>query len=102
MTDRIHCAGLQIDAALHDLLTHEIAPGTGVNPEDFWQALSELLRDFMPRNQALLATRDALQAQLDAWHRENPGEPNDQAAYQRFLEEIGYLLAQPASVTVTT
>ena len=102
MTERVHCAGLQIDAALHDLLTHEIAPGTGVSPEDFWQALSELLRDFMPRNQALLATRDALQAQLDAWHRENPGEPKDQAAYQRFLEEIGYLLPQPASVAVTT
>ena len=37
MPNRIELAGLQIDAALHSLLTQEIAPGTGVDPEAFWQ-----------------------------------------------------------------
>ena len=56
----------------------------------------------MPRNQALLATRDALQAQLDAWHRENPGEPKDQAAYQRFLERLATCCRNPLRLPITT
>ena len=102
MSERINCAGLQVDSALHQLLVEEIAPGTGVSPDDFWQAMADVLSDFMPRNAALLATRDALQAKLDAWHREHPGEPNDPDAYRTFLEEIDYLLPQPDSVAVTT
>jgi len=35
MADRIHCAGLQVDKALHDLLVNDIAPGTGIAPEAF-------------------------------------------------------------------
>jgi malate synthase len=102
MSERINCAGLQVDSALHQLLVDEIAPGTGVSPDDFWQAMADVLSDFMPRNAALLATRDALQSKLDAWHREHPGEPNDPDAYRTFLEEIDYLLPQPDSVAVTT
>jgi len=102
MSERINCAGLQVDSALHQLLVEEIAPGTGVSPDVFWQAMADVLKDFMPRNAALLATRDALQSKLDGWHREHPGDPNDPDAYRKFLEEIDYLLPQPDSVAVTT
>ncbi len=102
MSERINCAGLQVDSALHQLLVEEIAPGTGVSPDVFWQAMADVLNDFMPRNAALLATRDALQSKLDAWHREHPGEPNDPDAYRTFLNDIDYLLPQPDSVAVTT
>ena len=102
MADRIHCAGLQVDKALHDLLVNDIAPGTGIAPEAFWQGLADILRDLMPRNAELLAIRDTMQAKLDAWHRQHPGASFDPSAYRAYLEEIGYLLPQPASVTVTT
>jgi malate synthase len=102
MADRIHCAGLQVDEALHDLLVNDIAPGTGIAPDTFWQGLADILRDLMPQNAALLAIREDLQAKLDAWHREHPGANFDTAAYKAYLQEIGYLLPQPASVTVTT
>ena len=41
MSERIECAGLSIDAALHALVTDEIAPGTGVTAEQFWQGVYE-------------------------------------------------------------
>ena len=102
MSERITCAGLQVDAALHQLLVAEIAPGTGVSADDFWQSMASVLAEMMPRNKALLATRHNLQAQLDAWHQEHPGDPENPDTYREFLEEIGYLLPQPDAVCVTT
>ena len=102
MADRISCAGLQVDKALHDLLVERIAPGTGVSPEHFWQSLADILRDLAPKNAAMLAIRDDMQAKIDAWHREHPGADYDAAAYKAFLEEIGYLLPAPAPFEITT
>ncbi len=102
MAERIHCAGLQIDAALHALLVDEILPGTQVCPDAFWQGLADILTDLMPRNAKLLALREELQSRLDAWHREHPIDRFDADAYKAFLEEIGYLLPQPDAVEVVT
>ena len=41
MAERLHCAGLQVDKALHDLLADKIAPGTGVSPDSFWHGMAE-------------------------------------------------------------
>jgi malate synthase len=102
MTERVNCAGLQVDAALHQLLEQDIAPGTGVSPQDFWTALASIVADFMPRNRELLQIREDMQAQLDQWHKAHPGSDFDRSAYRNFLEEIGYLLPQPEQVQVTT
>ena len=40
----------------------------------FWQGFAALLAAFAPRNRALLAKRDDLQAQIDAWHSERRGQ----------------------------
>ena len=45
MSERITEGGLHIDAALHRLLEQDIAPGTGVSPEQFWQGLDGIVRD---------------------------------------------------------
>ena len=102
MAERIVCAGLQVDKALHDLLVNDIAPGTGVTPQAFWEGLAAILSDMMPRNAELLQIREAMQAQLDTWHREHPGASFDPVTYKAFLEEIGYLLPQPAPFQITT
>ena len=44
------------------------AVGTGVEPGRFWSSFSDTVQALGPRNRALLARRDALQARVDAWH----------------------------------
>ncbi|HDY81611.1 MAG TPA: malate synthase G, partial [Halieaceae bacterium] len=102
MTDRVQQGGLQIAAVLHDLLENDIAPGTGIAPEQFWQALEAIVRDLGPRNRVLLATREDMQAKIDTWHQANPGADYDRAAYKAFLEEIGYLLPEGEDFTIST
>src|SRR5215212_1590202 len=85
--------GLQVDPALSAFVADELLPRVQLTPEWFWTTLAQLHGQFAPRAAELLARRDELQAQIDAWHRENggPGE-DDVDAYAAFLEEIGYLL----------
>ncbi|WP_408588895.1 malate synthase G [Novosphingobium sp.] len=100
MVDRIERAGLQVAAELADFIEASALPGTGVTVEAFWAGTAAILDRFVPRNRALLARRDALQAQIDAWYSDRAGQPVDAAAYEAFLREIGYLVAEPEAFSV--
>ena len=102
MTQRTRSHRLQVATPLYDFIQNEALPGTGVDPAAFWAGFDELMHELAPRNRALLAERDRLQAEIDDWHRRNPGPVSDQAAYQEFLRKIGYLQDAPATVTVRT
>ncbi|GEK73736.1 MULTISPECIES: malate synthase G [Halomonas] len=102
MTQRITRHRLQVAAELDRFINEQALPGSGVDPEAFWAGVDALFHDLTPKNRELLAERDALQAELDAWHRENSGPVRDMAAYRGFLERIGYLQPAPAEVKVTT
>ena len=102
MAARVHIAGLAIAQPLADLVRDAIAPGTGVTPEHAWAGFAAIVRDFTPRNRALLARRDELQARIDAWHLERRGQPHDAAEYKRFLADIGYLLPEGDDFTIRT
>ena len=102
MSQRIECAGLSIDHDLHSLLVNEIAPGTGIDPDTFWQGLAAIWRTLGPKNERLLQERDNLQSQIDQWHREHKGQRWDAAAYEAFLRDIGYLHPEPAPFEITT
>ena len=91
MSKTIEAGNLKIDAALFALVGDEIAPGTGVDAAEFWQALATIVEELGPENEALLRKRDDLQAQLDAWHRERKGQTIDIAEYRQFLLDIGYV-----------
>jgi len=93
---------LSVDDILHSFVEGELLPGTGVTPQAFWAALDAILADFTPRNAALLARRDELQAQIDVWWRERRGRPLDLAAETAFLREIGYLLPEPPAFQIAT
>ncbi len=102
MTQRTQHHGLQVAANLSQFIEKEALPGSGLDADAFWKGFAALVHDLAPKNRALLAERDRLQAELDAWHRAHPGPIADPAAYRQFLEGIGYLLPQPASVRATT
>ena len=90
-------AGLGIAPELADFLERQALPGTGIAPDAFWSGVAAIFERFTPQNRALLATRDRMQAAIDAWHRDHAFEPT---AYEAFLREIGYLLPEPAPFAV--
>ena len=102
MTDRIELFGLRVARPLHEMIEREALPGTGVEPARFWKGLSELVHEMGPRNRALLARRDELQARIDAWHLERKGKPHDPVAYKAFLADIGYLVPEGERFAIDT
>ncbi|HEY5632588.1 MAG TPA: malate synthase G [Burkholderiaceae bacterium] len=102
MTDRIELFGLRVARPLHEMIEREALPGTGIEPARFWKGLSELVHEMGPRNRALLARRDALQARIDAWHLERKGKPHDPVAYKAFLADIGYLVPEGERFAIDT
>ncbi len=106
MTDRVTVGNLRVARVLHDFITNEALPGTGVDPDSFWAGVDKVVTDLTPKNQDLLARRDDLQAQIDKWHRARVIDPVDtdefKTSYQEFLAEIGYLQPEPAEFCITT
>ena len=92
--------GLQIDRQLSDFIMQQALPGTGIDPEKFWQGFSDLVHDLAPKNRALLARRDALQAEIDAWYKGNPHAGI--LAQKDYLTSIGYLLPEGPAFGIET
>ncbi len=93
---------LQVATVLHQFINDEVLPGTGVEADAFWAGFDAIVRELAPKNAALLAERDRLQTELDAWHSKHPGPIRNMAKYRAFLGQIGYLVAVPEKVRTTT
>jgi len=102
MTERVQVGGLQVAKVLYDFVNNEAIPGTGVDAAAFWAGADSVIHDLAPKNRALLAKRDELQAQIDAWHQARAGQAHDAVAYKAFLQEIGYLLPEAEDFQATT
>ena len=102
MSEYVSQNGIQIAQQLFDFVNERALPRTGVDGAKFWAGFADLLGTFSPRNAELLAKREKLQAQIDAWHVDHKGQPIDQAEYQAFLKDIGYLVEEPGSFSITT
>ncbi|MDH1008922.1 malate synthase G [Pseudomonas nicosulfuronedens] len=102
MTERVQVGGLQVAKVLFDFVNNEAIPGTGIEAGKFWAGVETVINDLAPKNKALLAKRDDIQAKVDGWHQARAGKPHDAAAYKAFLQEIGYLLPEPADFQAST
>ena len=102
MADLIKCAGLNVDQELKTFIETEALPGTGIAPAQFWDGLSATINTLAPKNRALLAKRDDLQAKIDAFERDNRGKPRDPAKIREFLTSIGYLVPEGPDFTIDT
>ncbi|MGN1402271.1 MAG: malate synthase G [Bacillus sp. (in: firmicutes)] len=100
MNGYVKAGNLQVAAVFYDFVNKEVLPGSQVDPDSFWNGLSDLVADLTPANKALLARRDEIQFKINDWHRSN--NTIDQAAYKQFLKEIGYIEADTADFEITT
>ncbi|MBU6183204.1 MAG: malate synthase G [Verrucomicrobia bacterium] len=100
MNEMIPRGGLRVAHVLDELLEKDVAPGTGISPEKFWQSLESLVTDLGPRVEKLLAKRDQLQSAIDEWWRANKGA--GAAEQKEFLEKIGYLVPEGPDFEVST
>jgi malate synthase len=95
-------AGLRIDADLLDFVNIEALSGTGIGASRFWSGLARIVADVAPRIRAELSLRDALQAEIDAYHRAHASPPLDLATYEALLRDIGYIAPIPPDFTIST
>ena len=62
MTARIQKGKLAIAKELYDFIENEALPGSGLDSETYWKNFEQVVVDLSPKNKALLAKRDDIQA----------------------------------------
>ncbi|RON45970.1 malate synthase G [Pseudomonas frederiksbergensis] len=102
MTEHVQVGGLQVAKVLFDFVNNEAIPGSGLTADKFWAGADKVIHDLAPKNKALLAKRDDIQARIDGWHQARAGQAHDAVAYKAFLQDIGYLLPEAADFQATT
>ena len=95
MTARTTVHGLQVATELHQFIERQVLPATGVASDVFWKGFDAIVSEFAPKNLALLAERDRLQAEMDTWHKAHPGPDRRHAGLPR-LPRIDRLPAAAA------
>jgi len=91
---------MQVANVLEEFINEQALPDSGVDKQSFWQGFEAILAEFVAPNKALLETRDALQAKLNAYHL--AGKPATGKPYRAFLEQIGYLQPEPCDFVIET
>ena len=102
MVERVRVGQSEVAAELHAFVENEVLPGLDLASDTFWRDFDALLHDLAPANRDLLAHREALQAEIDAWHKACRGQPVDPDAYRAFLAEIGYLMPEGPDFNIET
>ena len=101
---RVQKGILAIDQQLFDFIENEVLPKVGIDSDGYWSGFEKVIKEFTPRNKALLATRAKIQGQIDQWHLQHPAKNGDidYPLYIAFLQEIGYLLPEGEAFSVST
>jgi malate synthase len=102
MNKRVNEHGYKIADCLYSLVNREVLPGLQVNQQEFWRNVANVFDEFIPRNKALLATRETLQSKIDSWHLDNLNSAFSQQKYQQYLSDIGYLVPELNDFQITT
>ncbi|MDK2769081.1 MAG: malate synthase G [Sphingomonas sp.] len=95
-------AGLTVAEPLVRFVEERVLPPLGIAADDWWAGAAAIFARFAPRNRDLLARREELQTQIDAWCAADPVRAADPAAQEAFLREIGYLAPEPGEFTIGT
>ena len=102
MSEYVEKSGLKVGQELVNFVEDQALVGTGVEAQTFWDGLADLMREMGPRNAALLAKREEIQAKIDEYHKVRANEPRDPNAYHAFLHDIGYLVEEGDAFEIDT
>ena len=102
MPEYVARGDLSVAAELATFIDHQLLEGTEVTVDRFWSGFDAAVHRLAPRNRDLLKTRDDMQAQIDAWLRDNAESGIDAGAYTGFLSKIGYLVEDGPDFSVET
>lgn len=100
MSHTLTHSGLSVDTQLADFVKNQLLPGTHLSESQFWQSFAHIVQTLTPINKALLEKRELLQQQIDDYHLAN--KTWDSAKYHAFLQDIGYLVKEPANFEIET
>ena len=100
MTSTVTIENLTVSQCLFDFIENEALAGIDLSSSDFWKQFASIIKDLSPQNKALLAKRDALQADIDIYHQQN--NPLDFSHYKNFLNKINYLVPQVDDFAINT
>ncbi|MBH0039298.1 malate synthase G [Pseudoalteromonas sp. SWN166] len=100
MSHTLTHSGLSVDTQLADFVKNQLLPGTHLSEQQFWQNFAHIVQTLTPTNKALLEKRELLQKQIDDYHLAN--KTWDSARYYAFLQDIGYLVKEPANFKIET
>jgi malate synthase len=100
MSHTLTHSGLSVDKQLAEFVKIQLLPGTHLDEHQFWKSFAHIVQTLTPLNKSLLAKREQLQKQIDDYHVANKN--GDQAQYQAFLKDIGYLVDEPENFNIET
>ena len=94
--------GLKISKTLFEFINSEAIPGTGIDPEVFWNKFSKFVHELAPINKELIEKREIIQKKIDEWHRSRKGKVLDKEEYISFLKSIDYLVEEKEDFQIET
>ncbi len=94
--------GLKISKTLFEFINSEAIPGTGIDPEVFWNKFSKFVHELAPINKELIEKREIIQKKIDEWHRSRKGKVLDKEEYISFLKSINYLVEEKEDFQIET
>jgi len=100
--DYISQGKLSVAKIMHRFINSELLPGTGIDPEKFWDGLDICVHDLAQKNKKLLEFRETLQKKINIWHKNKKSKKIDIKEYSNFLMEIGYLKKNEENFQIET
>lgn len=95
-------ANIQVECQFAEFVHTELLPLSGLDADQFWQGVADIVHTFAPQNKQLLKKRENLQTAIDDWHKAHKNQPFNFAHYKSFLKEIGYLAPQGEPFNIDT
>ena len=93
---------LKISSILFDFVNKEIIPGTDIQTDKFWDDFEKTVHELAPINKRLIEKREAIQKEIDNWHKKNKGKELNKKEYTEFLKSISYIVEEKEDFNIET